>query len=205
MIGILDMQMGNLRSVWNALYEFGFDPVTVEGAKEFDDLTHLIIPGVGHFGAAHRYLTDAGLVESIRAFAVSGRPVLGICLGMHILAANGTEGGDTTGLNLIPGTVRRLPEGQDIRLPHVGWNTVTIRREHPVFEGLKPNRDFYFVHSYALACDRAESLLAETDYGEPFVSVAGTGNVVGFQFHPEKSQRNGMVLLGNFCNWDGRC
>lgn len=205
MIGILDNRMGNLRSVWNAVDELGFDPALVDDRVTLDELTHLIIPGVGHFRSAMQNLQETGRASTIRKFAASGRPVLGICLGMQLLASRGTEGGDLEGLGLIPGVVVKLPAGPGLRLPHVGWNTVHVRREHPVFRGLKPNRDFYFVHSYALRCDDEGDWLGETEYGDVFTCIAGRDNVIGFQFHPEKSQVSGILLLKNFCRWNGRC
>lgn len=204
-IGILKMPMGNLRSVYNALFESGFDPEFVDKNADFDELTHLIVPGVGNFTAVMRHLEEDGLVERIRAFASSGRPLLGICAGMQLLAMRGTEGGDTEGLGLVDGVVERLPSSNGLVLPHVGWSTVTLRHPHPVLDGIKPGRDFYFVHSYAMQTDRDEEALGETEYGVPFVSIVGKANVIGFQFHPEKSQSNGLKLLENFCRWDGKC
>lgn len=204
-IGILKMPMGNLRSVHNALFANGFDAVYVDRDSDFDDLTHLIVPGVGNFTAVMRHLQEVGLVERIRAFAASGRPLLGICAGMQLLAMRGTEGGHTEGLRLVDGVVDRLPSGNGLVLPHVGWSSVTLGQVHPVLEGIKPGRDFYFVHSYAMQTDRPEEALGITDYGVPFVSIVGKDNVVGFQFHPEKSQANGLKLLENFCWWDGAC
>ena len=203
-VGIVKMPIANLRSVWNALHENGLDPVLVDESSPHDDLSHLIVPGVGHFQAVMENLEQRGLAGRIRAFAATGRPLLGICVGMQLLAAEGTEGAPTKGLGLIAGTVRRLPEGGHLRLPHVGWNTLTLSRPHPVFEGIKPNRDFYFVHSYAFETGRAEDSLGVTDYGPVFTSVVARDNIVGVQFHPEKSQINGIRLLENFCNWDGK-
>ncbi|MDQ3139127.1 MAG: imidazole glycerol phosphate synthase subunit HisH [Pseudomonadota bacterium] len=204
-IGILRMPMGNLRSAYNAIYENGFDPLFVDSDTSFDHLTHLIVPGVGNFKAVMGHLEKDGLAGRIRAFAASGRPLLGICAGMQLLARCGTESGITEGLDLIGGTVTRLPEGGGRLLPHVGWSTVKIRVPHAIFEGIKPGRDFYFVHSYAMHTDRDEECIGETEYGEPFASIVAKDNVVGFQFHPEKSQANGLKLLENFCRWDGRC
>ncbi len=206
MIGILRMPICNLQSVWNAVYgQLGLDPMIVDAESETDELTHLIVPGVGNFRAVMHHLEEQDLTDRIRAFADTGRPLLGICAGMQLLATTGTEGGETRGLNLVPGKVLRLPEDKELRLPHVGWNTVTVRHLHPVFDGLKSDRDFYFVHSYAMLTDDEADWLAETDYGRPFASIVGRGNVIGFQFHPEKSQANGLRLLENFCHWDGKC
>jgi glutamine amidotransferase len=125
---------------------------------------------------------------------------------MQLLAEKGTESGETEGLGLVHGTVERLPvEEKSLVLPHVGWSTVNFRFNHPVADGIKARRDFYFVHSYALQTEHPEEALGESEYGAPFVSVVARDNVVGFQFHPEKSQSNGLKLIENFCYWDGRC
>lgn len=199
------MPIGNLRSAFNAIYENGFDPIFVETGEEFAALTHLIVPGVGNFCAVMQHLEQAGLAEAIRDFAGSGRPLLGICAGMQLLARSGTEGGETAGLGLVDGTVTRLPERNGLVLPHVGWSSVKLRHAHPVLDGLKAGRDFYFVHSYAMQLEDDEQFIGETEYGVGFASIVAKGNVVGFQFHPEKSQANGLLLLENFCRWDGRC
>jgi len=205
-IGILKMPMGNLRSAYNAVYENGFDPMLLDKDGAFDDLSHLIVPGVGNFRAVMQHLEGEGLPARIKDFAASGRPVLGICVGMQLFAERGTESGETAGLGLVHGTVERLPaEEKSLVLPHVGWSTVTVHFDHPVTDGIKPGRDFYFVHSYALQTDNPEEALGETEYGAPFVSIVARDNVVGFQFHPEKSQSNGLKLIENFCRWDGRC
>src|ERR1043166_5724812 len=172
-IGILKMPMGNLRSVYNALYENGFDPEFVDASSDYDGLTHLVVPGVGNFAAVMRHLTQAGLVERIRAFAGSGRPLLGICAGMQLLALRGTEGGGSAGLGLVDAVGERRPEGDGLVLPHVGWSSVALRRPHPVIDGLKPGRDFYFVHSYAMQTEREDEAIGETSYGIPFVSIVG--------------------------------
>lgn len=197
--------MGNLRSVLNAMYENGFAPLMVDGDSDFDSLSHLIVPGVGNFTAVMRYLGEVGLIKPIQDFAASGRPLLGICVGMQLLAKRGTEGGDTLGLGLVDGVVDLLPAGKGLLSPHVGWSRVRFLRGHPVLDGIKPDRDFYFVHSYAMQVEDETEALGLTDYGTEFVSIVGKANVVGFQFHPEKSQTNGLRLLENFGWWDGRC
>lgn len=204
MIGILDIGMGNLRSVHNAVYQNGFDPVIVDTASELDVLTHLILPGVGNFGTAMPEIEVRAFRQPILDFAASGRPLLGTCLGMQLLMGVGEEGGIRAGLDLIPGRVTRLT-GKDLRVPHVGWNVLNITRLHPIFEGVKKGCDFYFVHSYAAVCEDELDLLGSTEYGGPVTAVIGRANVVGVQFHPEKSQVNGLRIIENFCNWDGRC
>jgi imidazole glycerol-phosphate synthase subunit HisH len=204
-IGILDLGMGNLRSLSNAVYHNGFDFEIISDASRFDDLTHLLIPGVGNFAAAMKSFEAGRWRTAVHAFAQTGRPMLGVCLGMQLLAAKGTESGLSDGIGFIPGTVERMEPGAGFRIPHIGWNVLNTRRAHPVFEGLKASRDFYFVHSYAVNCENTAHVLGETDYGGPVTAVIGRDNIVGFQFHPEKSEKNGLMLLENFCNWDGKC
>lgn len=204
-IGLLRMPIGNLQSAWNALYELGFDPVFLDEDSDFDGFSHLIVPGVGNYKAVMAHLEAKGLPDKIRNFAASGRPTLGICVGMQLLATNGTESGETEGLGFISARVERLPGGPGMPLPHVGWSTVDLTRPHPVTENLKQGRDFYFVHSYAMQCDDPVDRIGVTNYGTDFGSIVGRDNVVGFQFHPEKSQANGLKLLENFCHWDGTC
>lgn len=204
-IGILKMPMGNLRSAYNAVHQSGLDALFVDKEVDLDTLSHLIVPGVGNFKAVMQHLEEEGLPNRIRAFAASGRPLLGICAGMQLLAEHGTESGDTQGLGLVHGSVDRLPEGDGLVLPHVGWSGVTFRFDHPVIDGVKHGRDFYFVHSYALQTTCEEEVLGESEYGTRFVSIVARDNVVGFQFHPEKSQANGLKLIENFCHWDGKC
>jgi glutamine amidotransferase len=205
-IGLLKSPIGNLQSAYNALYQLGIDPVWIdEKFSRDDDLSHLIVPGVGHFKAVMAHFNKSGFSDRIRRFAASGRPLLGICVGMQVLATEGTEGGETPGIGLIDARVERLPDGSGLTLPHVGWNNVTLTAEHPVFADIKPNRDFYFVHSYGVSTASEADSLGTTVYGRRFASIIGRDNVLGFQFHPEKSQANGLKLLENFCLWDGRC
>jgi imidazole glycerol-phosphate synthase subunit HisH len=205
MIGIVDVDIGNLKSLSNAVYSLGYDYTLVGGAASYDDLTHLIIPGVGAYRRAMQQIEEHEARGPILAFAASGRPVLGICLGMQILSSVGEEGGDTAGLGIVPGRVVRLaPEG-DLALPHIGWNTTTFECDHPVFRKVKTGRDFYYVHSYRFVCDDPAHALGSSEYGGLFTSIVGRANVLGFQFHPEKSQANGLKLIENFCDWNGVC
>ncbi|KZB66864.1 imidazole glycerol phosphate synthase subunit HisH [Thalassospira lucentensis] len=205
MIGILDLNMGNIRSVFNAVYQNGFDPVVVDSPDCLDDLSHLIVPGVGNFGAAVPELDRRNLRKGVIDFAISKRPILGTCLGMQLLMELGSEGGKSNGLGLIPGRVERLHTHENLRIPHVGWNILNLTRPHPVFTGIKTMCDFYFVHSYEVICSDNVHVIGETDYGHPVAAVIGKENVIGVQFHPEKSQVNGMRVIENFCLWDGRC
>jgi len=204
-VGIVNLEIGNLRSVSNAVDSFGHDYRIVDSADDIGSLTHLILPGVGSFHTAMRRMNEKGLYNPIRDFVSSGRPVLGVCLGMQLLGSYGEEGEDTVGLALIPGEVRKFDSRVVEQIPHVGWNSVELRTNHPVFKDVRTGVDFYFVHSYHFKPTRDECVLGVTDCGEKFVSAVGHENVVGFQFHPEKSQANGLRLLDNFCGWDGRC
>jgi glutamine amidotransferase len=178
--------------------------LTIEPA-EIADADLVVLPGSKSTVDDLAWLRDTGLADAVAAHAASGRPVLGICAGMQLLATRGTEGGDTPGLGLVEAVVTRLPEESGLVIPHVGWSTVTLHFPHPVTEGVKPGRDFYFVHSYAMHTDTPEARLGTSDYGTEFVSIVARDNVVGFQFHPEKSQANGLKLIENFCLWDGTC
>ena len=152
---------------------------------------------------ASQRIHGSGWHGAIRDFAAARKPFLGICLGMQLLAEQGAEGGDSPGLALIPGTVQRIP-ASGLRIPHVGWNEVKPQCEHPLFADIKPGRDFYFVHSFHFIAADQSHVLAVTDYGQPLCAAVAQGNVVGTQFHPEKSQRNGLALLEAFLDWDGQ-
>lgn len=205
-IGLVRTPIGNLQSAYNAFYELGFDPIWVDSDFDaYDDISHLVVPGVGNFSAIMDHLTTSGLASSIVSFAKSGRPILGICVGMQVLASAGTESGKRPGLGLVQARVERLSSDPAVRLPHVGWNTVEIKRPHPVLDGIKPERDFYFVHSYGMTVEDDADEAGRTHYGQDFVSIVAHGNIIGCQFHPEKSQVNGLKILENFSVWDGKC
>lgn len=204
-IGILDIGMGNIRSVFNAIYENGFDPIIVDSVAQLDDMTHLVIPGVGAYRTAMSHIAEKNFYAPLKEFAESGRPLLGICLGMQILSDSGVEGGVSEGLGVIHGEVLPLDVSEELRVPHVGWNEVVFDVNHPIFEEVKTDRDFYFVHSYAFNCANQNEVIAHTNYGKKITCIVGKGNVVGIQFHPEKSQVNGLKILENFCSWDGLC
>lgn len=204
-IGVVDIGIGNLGSLRQALYNLGWDPVPVSAVSDFSKISHLLLPGVGSFASAMARLKEAGLVERIKQYVADGGPVLGICLGMQLLATEGTEGGVTLGLDLVAGRIEPIIRGRSLRIPHVGWNEAHLKQKHPLLKGIRNDVDFYFVHSYRFVANNVSNVLAETEYGEIFPSMVGYGNVVGVQFHPEKSQGNGMKILDNFCTWDGKC
>lgn len=197
---IVDYGLCNLDSVYRAVQECGGHPVVTEDPSAASEAGRIILPGVGNYAEATKALTALGWVEALRQEVLGqGIPMLGICLGMQLLSSAGTEGGETAGLGLIPGRVVRFEQiSEAMRVPHVGWNEVEQKQQAPLFEGIDDGKDFYFVHSYHFVPDNEDDVLALTPYGNGFVSVVGRGNVVGTQFHPEKSLKIGFALLRNF-------
>lgn len=192
MIAIADYGMGNRRSVEKALEHVGARPVLTADLRAADGI---VLPGVGAFPEAMRRIRAAGLDEQIRERAAAGVPVLGLCLGMQLLFESSDEHEGATGLGLLPGTVTAL---QAPRLPHIGWNLVTFERRSALTEGLGEAAAFYHVHSLACRPSAADDVVGRGEYGERFVSIVERDNVMGVQFHPEKSSRDGLALLRNF-------
>lgn len=205
MVGIIDVGLGNTGSLKGALESLGVDPLLVSRPEDLGPITHLLLPGVGSFRLAMERLQKTGLISAISDHVRSGRPLLGICLGMQILASWGEEGGGAKGLDLIAGKVSALVPEKNIRVPHVGWNVVHQRVPHPVLRGVKSGMDYYFVHGFVFKPELSDKVIGETEYGGRFASMVGFENVFGVQFHPEKSQKNGLKILDNFCQWSGRC
>jgi glutamine amidotransferase len=191
--------LGNLGSVMNMLRRIGADPRLASTPEEIEASDRLLVPGIGAFDAGMTLLRDAGLVEPIRACAASGRPILGICLGMQLLLDSSEEGTEP-GIGLIPGSSRRFDGSNGLRVPHVGWNTLTPTRPDPLVAGLTDESRFYFVHSYHVVPVSPADSLTVTEYGAPFTSMVRAGNVMGAQYHPEKSHAFGMHILSNFSN-----
>ena len=198
MIAVIDYGAGNLRSVQTA-FERLCIPVKVTGdPQEILSAEGLILPGVGAFADAMKALKQAGLPSVIREYTASQKPLLGICLGMQLLLDQSEEGEGVPGLGLIPGYVARLPYATGLKVPHMGWNSVRALRPSALLEGLSKEAYMYFVHSYACEAACSDDVLAVTDYGRPFHSVIQRGNIMGVQFHPEKSGEEGQRLLRNF-------
>jgi glutamine amidotransferase len=194
-IVVIDYQSGNLRSVAKALESVGVTPLVTGDPVCLDSADSLILPGVGSGPAAMAALRERGLVEPLRRFAASGRPFLGVCLGLQLLLER-TEEGDAPCLGILQGQVRRLPPG--LKVPHMGWNQVQFKQQHPLFRGIPQGTHFYFVHSYyADPVDQA-GVAGVTEYGIPFCSVYARDNLVATQFHPEKSGALGLRIYENF-------
>jgi glutamine amidotransferase len=199
-IGIIDYGAGNIRSVSKAFDYLGFECSVTSNSQALSRFSHLVLPGVGSFAKASRRLESEGLSDAIKSYVMTGRPFLGICLGMQLLTNSSTEEGLTKGLGIIDAEVDRFrPEsGADAKIPHVGFNKVYKYFDSILLKGLSEDSDFYFTHSYRVKCNMEPHIVATTSYCETFASVIGRDNVYGTQFHPEKSQSNGLLLLKNF-------
>lgn len=196
-IVIVDYDMGNLASVRNAFRAVGFDPVISADPASVAAADGIVLPGMGSFGSGMRKLTERGLADAVRQAAGCGRPVLGICLGMQLLFEEGEEYGAGPGLGLLRGRVTSLPDSE--KLPQIGWNLVEpAQPDHFIFRGIPVPCWAYFDHTYAAEGADPGDVLATTEYGRRYPSVVGRQNLVGIQFHPEKSSRVGLQMLSNF-------
>lgn len=195
-IVILDYGLGNLRSVQKGLEHVGASPVISGDPEEILAADGIILPGVGAFGDAMKCLIP--LKETIKEYIGSGKPMLGICLGQQVLMSSSEEGRLTDGLDLISGKVLRFPKSE-LKVPHMGWNNIKIKQDHPLFEGIPENSFVYFVHSYYVETT-PQNTLAACNYGLEFSAsvVNSKGNMMGTQFHPEKSGATGLKILKNF-------
>jgi glutamine amidotransferase len=203
MIVVVDYGMGNVGSIANMLRKVGAEAVISADHVVIESAGKLILPGVGAFDQGMQNLTDRGLIPLLgRKVLEEGTPVLGVCLGMQLLA-RGSEEGRCPGLGWLDAVaVRFRPTAGDTRLkvPHMGWNTIMVQRPHPLLSGLEQGARFYFVHSYHVVCQDPSVVLSRTGYGVDFVSAVARDNIVGVQFHPEKSHRFGMQVYRNFAS-----
>lgn len=195
MIAIIDYGMGNLHSVSKAVARLGYKVEVTADPDRLKVADGIILPGVGAFGDAIGNLERAGLITPIQEIASSGKPLLGICLGMQLLFSESEEYGIHRGLDLLPGKVVRFET--ELKIPHMGWNRLKWKQEHPLFNGIEEGH-VYFVHSYHVITEKESDLLAVTDYGGAVTAIVGRNNVMGMQFHPEKSGQLGMALLEQF-------
>ncbi len=202
MIGIVDYNMGNLASVINAFEMVGADIVVESDPIKLKEYDKLILPGVGAFGDAMEHLKENGMDEAIKEYAKSGKPLLGICLGMQLLFENSQEFGSHEGLGLIEGEVVAFDESKfdhKLKVPHMGWNEMFKQNDISLFEGLSDEFYLYFVHSFHAVCDDKYAI-GKTYYGYEFVSAVNKNNIYGIQPHPEKSHENGLKIIENFIN-----
>jgi imidazole glycerol-phosphate synthase subunit HisH len=202
-IFIIDYGMGNLRSVQKAFEQVGCTAVVTADPTVVAKADRLVLPGVGAFRDCMRNLTDGGFVAPIHAHIAAGKPFLGICLGLQLLFTASEEFGEHAGLGVIPGKVVRFADhqqfaGETLKVPHMGWNRITIRRPAPLYRGVADGSFVYFVHSYHVVPDDPAVIATTTDYGQPFCSSIWRDNVMATQFHPEKSQAVGLQMLKNF-------
>ena len=212
-IAVVDYGMGNLRSVAKALDRVSSDnqEVVVTGdADIIADAERVVFPGQGAIRDCMRELQRLDLAPVLRQ-SIGDKPFLGICLGLQALMESSQEHTETRGLGILAGDVRRFPgdardadSGERLKVPHMGWNTAVPVGDHPLWQGIAPDERFYFVHSYYVAPEDQSVVAARTQYGIEFCSAAAFGSTFAVQFHPEKSQRAGLVLLSNFCAWNGQ-
>jgi glutamine amidotransferase len=209
MIAIIDYKAGNLTSVQRALNFLGQESVITNDFSKVMEAERIIFPGVGAAGKAMSDLKRLKLDQALVDSHGGGKPILGICIGTQIIM-EWSEENDTECLGLIKGGVRRFKDelvdedGKRLKVPHMGWNGVEVKRDHPIFEGVDPGSEFYFVHSYYPSPKESETVLGETDYGSSFASVIAEKNLLAVQFHVEKSGRPGLKILSNFCKWSGK-
>ena len=203
MVTVIDYGLGNLFSVKKAFEMIGADVEVSADPASLQYADHIVLPGVGAFGDGMQYLQQSKLADALAEAVLEHRvPFLGICLGMQLLATTGFELGEHQGFGWIPGTVKKLDvETYDFKVPHIGWNNLEHTQKHPLFNGIRSDADFYFVHSYQFCCDDDRHSVATTEYGHTFTAAVAKGNIAAVQFHPEKSQEHGLKLLENFLSW----
>lgn len=198
MIAIIDYGMGNLRSVQKAIEAVGSSAEITSDPEQVRRASKVILPGVGAFSDAMAELHRTGLGEAFREAVTSGKPCLGVCLGLQLLFDISYEEGEHGGLGLIPGRIVRFEVSGGLKVPHMGWNTLRILRPCPIFKGLDEAPSVYFVHSYRAEVDDPRVVAAEADYPRPFPAVVWRENLIACQFHPEKSQQVGLAMYANF-------
>lgn len=198
MIAIIDYGMGNLRSVEKGFAKVGVMARVVNSAKDVRNAHGVVLPGVGAFRDCIKNLDDLGLREVILSSINQGKPFLGICLGLQVLFSESEEFGRCQGFNVFPGKVLRFPESKELKVPHMGWNTLNMRKRPPIFDGVPEEASFYFVHSYYVSPADSSIIAATTGYGLEFTSMIWKDNIFATQFHPEKSQSMGLRILKSF-------
>ena len=203
MIAIIDYGVGNLFSLASSFAAIGKEATVTSDPAVIRAADRLILPGVGAFEDAARKLRESGMADLVKEEAARGKPIMGICLGMQMLFERSFEYGEHEGLGLIKGSVRPISDviPKDLKIPHIGWNALHLTRQNPLFKYLKEGDFVYFVHSfYAANCD--DAIIATSEYGAPLTAAVAVGNVMGCQFHPEKSGEVGLSILRAFCEWE---
>jgi len=198
LIAVIDYGVGNLKSVEKAFQFIGFDAKTTSDKEMILNADSVVLPGVGAFADAMASLSQSGMIEVIRKVIDSGKPFLGICLGMQLLFDYSEEGGENKGLGILRGAIKQLPFGMNLKVPHMGWNCLELKNNSSLFEGLPQKPYVYFVHSYYLDTDDEDIVIAKTNYGINFSVAVQKKNVFATQFHPEKSGEVGLEILRNF-------
>jgi len=196
MIAIIDYGAGNLRSVTNAISRLGYQPKIISNPEEVLTAEAVILPGVGAAADTMAGLKRLGLIKPIGEYIADNRPFLGVCIGLQVLFSGSEEGGWHEGMNIVSGRVKRLLA--ELKIPHMGWNQVCQRKPHPIFRDVPDKANFYFVHSYYATPDVKSLIAADTEYGILFCSVLVRDNLIGTQFHPEKSGETGLRIYQNF-------
>lgn len=197
---IINTESGNQRSVYNAIKDLNYSIKISNDKKDLEESTHLILPGVGAYKNLMSKINKQKLIEVLfDQIIIKKKPFLGICVGMQILSSFGYEFEESRGLNYIKGKVMKLGT-KSLRLPHVGWNNLKIKKNSDLFDGLEDETYFYFVHSYVFEVENDKDILSVTNYDQDFVSSVQKENIFGVQFHPEKSQKSGLLILKNFIN-----
>jgi glutamine amidotransferase len=198
-VAIIETGISNVDSITRAIEECGGEVIVTRDPHDLEDVSRIVLPGVGSFPKAMQMLHETGVGDALQEQVVGqGIPFLGICLGMQVMAARGWEGGEAAGLGWIPGDVRLLQPAPGERVPHVGWNTIQVEKESALFDADAQGHDYYFVHSYALVADDRETVTASCDFAGGFPAAVQRDQIFGVQFHPEKSQRAGFEVLRHF-------
>ena len=203
MIAIIDYDAGNLKSVEKALQALGEDVLVTRDREKLLAADKVILPGVGNFGDAMEKLKSYGLVSVIHELAEMGKPFLGICLGLQLLFERSDESPGVEGLGILKGEIVRIPDGEELKVPHIGWNSLHLQNDGRLFRNLPEEPYVYFVHSYYLKAEDPEIVKATTEYGVTIDASVEQGNVFACQFHPEKSSRVGLKILENFAKLEG--
>ena len=198
MIAIIDYGAGNIQSVYKALKYVGCDCIVTNDKNEIMKAEGAILPGVGSFGNSMDNMNKNGITETVREFIKTKKPFLGICLGLQLLFPESEESPGVKGIDIFKGTVTKIPDGEGLKIPHMGWNSIKLLKKDGIFKGIKDNSYVYFVHSYYLNAENKDLVAAQTEYGVTIDAAVSYENVTATQFHPEKSGEVGLQMLRNF-------